>query len=103
MHFEFIIMRKRYIFIKFLAYLVLASGFLCLLLALGGAVYSWLYFKDANIGKKVLLEIVILIFGLLGLLSGLGLYQYLVSFIKVGQEIRKIEDEVEDLEDKVGR
>lgn len=94
-------MKKRYLFIKFLAYLILISGFICLLLALGGSIFSWFYFKDANIGKKLLLELLILLSGLVGLLSALGLYQYLISFIKVDQEIKKIEEEVENLEEKI--
>ena len=94
-------MKKRYFFIKFLAYLILVSGFICLLSALGGSIFSWFYFKEANIGKKILLELIILISGLIGLLSALGIYQYLLSFIKVDQEIKEIEEEVKEIEEKV--
>ncbi len=94
-------MKKRHLFIKFLAYLILVSGFICLILALGGSIFSWFYFKEANIGKKLLLELSILLSGLIGLLLALGLYQYLISFIKVDQEIRKIEEEVKEIEEKV--
>ncbi|MCX6811571.1 MAG: hypothetical protein NT039_02680 [Candidatus Berkelbacteria bacterium] len=93
--------RERYLFIKFFAYLVLVSGFLCLLAALISSILVWFYFKDAQIGKKLILELVILISGVMGLFISLGLYQYLISFIGVDQEIKKIKEEVEDLEEKV--
>ena len=94
-------MRKRHLFIIFLAYLILILGALFLVGALIASILSWFYFKDANILKKILLELSILIIGLIGFLGALGIFQYLHSFVKTSIEVKKLEEEAKKIEEEV--
>jgi len=91
----------RNLFVRILAYFCIALGSLILISALIGIIYFWFSLVGANIFKKLLFELLVLVIGLFGFLTGVGLYQYIITFLHIEEEIEKIEQEEKEIKEDI--
>lgn len=94
-------MKTRDFFVKILAYFCIIVGSLILIAALVGIIYFWFSLAGANIAKKLLLELLVLVIGLFGFLTGVGLFQYILAFLRIEEEVEQIAEEEKEIKEDI--
>lgn len=90
--------RTRNLFIKIAAYISLLAGIVFGLSLLMFVISISINNQDLNMGKLYLLDLIIILAATAIFLLFFGLFEFLLSFQKIGQEVENLEQEVKVLE-----
>jgi hypothetical protein len=84
----------KHLIIKITAWFLLIIAILLGLGILSLVFFVSVYIKEANLLKIVLVDMGFILFGLLIIAIGVGFFEFILSLIKIEEEIEEIEEEI---------